>query len=206
MAASAAAWLMVCDAAPSGRSARPSCGALRLPERGALAAAGAGAAGRPRLRPAIDDLPVAERRAGRRRRHPDPLRRRFQPEIDIRAFTLANPYRVVIDMPQVTFQLPPQGRRRRARPDQGASASAWSCRAARASCIDLAQPGADRQGLRARAANDQPARLVLDLAATDRETFLRTIALDNRRPDGRRKPRARRRRARPPAAIRGRSS
>src|SRR5688572_951188 len=26
--------------------------------------------------------------------------------IDIRAFTLANPYRVVIDMPQVTFQLP----------------------------------------------------------------------------------------------------
>src|SRR6266446_4547072 len=27
-------------------------------------------------------------------------------KIDIRAFTLANPYRVVLDMPQVTFQFP----------------------------------------------------------------------------------------------------
>ena len=30
------------------------------------------------------------------------------------------------------------------------------------------------------AANDQPARLVLDLAATDREAFMRTIALESR--------------------------
>src|SRR5262249_1989103 len=29
-------------------------------------------------------------------------------KIDIRAFTLANPYRVVLDMPQVTFQFPPK--------------------------------------------------------------------------------------------------
>src|SRR5262245_56193191 len=29
-------------------------------------------------------------------------------KIDIRTFTLANPYRVVIDMPQVTFKLPPK--------------------------------------------------------------------------------------------------
>ena len=28
--------------------------------------------------------------------------------IDVRAFTLANPYRVVMDMPQVTFRLPPK--------------------------------------------------------------------------------------------------
>ena len=27
-------------------------------------------------------------------------------KVDIRAFTLANPYRVVLDMPQVTFQFP----------------------------------------------------------------------------------------------------
>ena len=27
-------------------------------------------------------------------------------KIDVRAFTLANPYRVVIDMPQVTFEFP----------------------------------------------------------------------------------------------------
>ena len=29
-------------------------------------------------------------------------------KIDVRSFTLANPYRVVIDMPQVTFQFPPK--------------------------------------------------------------------------------------------------
>ena len=29
-------------------------------------------------------------------------------KVDIRAFTLADPYRVVIDMPQVTFALPPK--------------------------------------------------------------------------------------------------
>ena len=30
----------------------------------------------------------------------------FSHKVDIRAFTLANPYRVVIDMPQVAFQFP----------------------------------------------------------------------------------------------------
>ena len=29
-------------------------------------------------------------------------------KIDLRAFTLADPYRVVLDIPQVTFQLPPK--------------------------------------------------------------------------------------------------
>src|SRR6188768_905276 len=29
-------------------------------------------------------------------------------KVDVRAFTLANPYRVVMDMPQVTFRLPPK--------------------------------------------------------------------------------------------------
>src|SRR5688572_16035010 len=28
----------------------------------------------------------------------------FSQKVDVRAFTLANPYRVVVDMPQVTFQ------------------------------------------------------------------------------------------------------
>src|SRR5689334_3124797 len=32
----------------------------------------------------------------------------FDKKIEVRVFTLANPYRVVIDMPQVTFQLPPK--------------------------------------------------------------------------------------------------
>jgi len=56
----------------------------------------------------------------------------FSKKVELRAFTLADPNRVVIDLPQVTFNLP-------ARPARPAaawsrrSASASSCRAARAS-------------------------------------------------------------------------
>src|SRR5579872_6299970 len=32
----------------------------------------------------------------------------FSRKIDFRAFSLADPYRVVVDIPQVTFQLPPK--------------------------------------------------------------------------------------------------
>src|ERR1700694_2983918 len=32
----------------------------------------------------------------------------FSQKIDLRAFTLANPYRVIIDLPQVAFRLPPK--------------------------------------------------------------------------------------------------
>src|SRR6476620_1832142 len=31
----------------------------------------------------------------------------FSKRVELHAFTLANPYRVVIDLPQVTFKLPP---------------------------------------------------------------------------------------------------
>ena len=63
---------------------------------------------------AVNDFPVAnEVRVGG-----DETQTRFvmdfNRKIDIRAFTLANPYRVVIDMPQVTFQLPARLARRAA--------------------------------------------------------------------------------------------
>ena len=32
----------------------------------------------------------------------------FSKKVDLRVFTLADPYRVVIDLPQVTFSLPPK--------------------------------------------------------------------------------------------------
>src|ERR1700694_987124 len=32
----------------------------------------------------------------------------FNQKIDLRAFTLANPYRVIIDLPQVVFRFPPK--------------------------------------------------------------------------------------------------
>src|SRR5262249_42214355 len=46
--------------------------------------------------------------------------------------------------------------------------------------LDLAKPAHIEKAFVLAPENDQPARLVLDLAGTDREAFLRTIALDNR--------------------------
>ena len=134
--------------------------------------------------PASNDFPVAsEVRLG----GDDTLTRvvvDFSEKIDIRAFTLANPYRVVIDMPQVTFQFPPKtgeaGRGlikafRFGLVMQGGSRIV----------IDLTRPARIDKAFVLHAANDQPARLVLDLAPTDREAFMRTIALENRAPEPR---------------------
>jgi N-acetylmuramoyl-L-alanine amidase len=98
-------------------------------------------------------------------------------KIDVRAFTLANPYRVVMDMPQVTFRLPPKtgeaGRGlikafRFGLVMQGGSRIV----------IDLARPARVDKAFVIEAANDQPARLVVDLAAV-----VRTIAVEGRPPE-----------------------
>jgi N-acetylmuramoyl-L-alanine amidase len=102
-------------------------------------------------------------------------------KIDIRTFTLANPYRVVIDMPQVTFQFPPKagevGRGlikafRFGLVMQGGSRMV----------IDLARPAQVDMGFVLDALNDQPARLLLHLTATDRESFTRSLALESGAP------------------------
>jgi N-acetylmuramoyl-L-alanine amidase len=103
-------------------------------------------------------------------------------KIDIRAFTLANPYRVVIDMPQVTFQFP-------ARTGESGRGLIKAFRyglvmqGGSRVVIDLAKPARIERAFVLESNNEQPARLVLDLSATDRETFLRAIALENRAPD-----------------------
>jgi N-acetylmuramoyl-L-alanine amidase len=106
----------------------------------------------------------------------------FSQRVEVRAFTLANPYRVVIDMPQVTFQFRPKtgevGRGlikafRFGLVMQGGSRIV----------IDLARPARIDNTFVIDAANDQPARLVLDLSATDREAFMRGVALDSRLPE-----------------------
>jgi N-acetylmuramoyl-L-alanine amidase len=104
-------------------------------------------------------------------------------KVEIRAFTLANPYRVVLDMPQVTFQFPPKagevGRGlikafRFGLVMQGGSRMV----------IDLARPAQVDMAFVLGAANDQPARLVLHLTATEREAFMRNVALESRAPEG----------------------
>ena len=106
-------------------------------------------------------------------------------KIDVRAFALANPYRVVIDMPQVTFQF---------RPKTGESGRGL-IKAFRFGLVmpggsrmvlDLAGPARVDKAFVLDPANDQPARLVLDLAAMDREGFMRMVALETRVPESRR--------------------
>jgi len=97
-------------------------------------------------------------------------------KVDIVAFALADPYRVVIDLPQVAFKLAPhageQGRGlvkafRYGLIMQGGSRIV----------LDLAGPARIEKAFTLAAVDGQPARLVLDLAATDRQTFLHDIEL-----------------------------
>jgi N-acetylmuramoyl-L-alanine amidase len=156
---------------------------------GAMVLGGASAAERPGMPtapvpapPAPNDAPVAsEVRLGG-----DDTQTRMvfdlSQKIDVRAFTLANPYRVVMDMPQVTFRLPPKtgeaGRGlikafRFGLVMQGGSRIV----------IDLARPARVDKAFVIDAANDQPARLVVELAAVDREAFMRTITAEGRPPE-----------------------
>jgi len=102
-------------------------------------------------------------------------------KVDVRTFTLANPYRVVMDMPQVTFQFPPKvgeaGRGlikafRFGLVMQGGSRMV----------IDLARPAQVDMAFVLDPIHDQPARLVLHLTATDREAFMRGLAPESGAP------------------------
>jgi N-acetylmuramoyl-L-alanine amidase len=102
-------------------------------------------------------------------------------KVEMRAFTLANPYRVVIDLPQVNFQFPPKTG------DRGRGLI-------KAFRFGLVMPGGSRIVLDAAgpvrvekafvldSSDTQPARLVLDLVTVDRNTFMRTVAVENRLP------------------------
>jgi N-acetylmuramoyl-L-alanine amidase len=79
-------------------------------------------------------------------------------KIDIRAFALANPYRVVIDMPQVTFQFPAKA----GEAGRGlikAFRFGLVMQGGSRMVIDLARPARIENALVIDAANDQPARL-----------------------------------------------
>jgi N-acetylmuramoyl-L-alanine amidase len=99
--------------------------------------------------------------------------------VEFTAFTLADPYRVVVDLPQIGFQLPVRA---------GESGRGL----VKAFRFGLVMPGGSRLVLDATGPvridkvfvldplDGQPARLVLDLVAVDRETFLRNLALENK--------------------------
>src|SRR5262245_21571210 len=97
--------------------------------------------------------------------------------VELAAFTLADPYRVVIDLPQIAFQLPAK---------TGESGRGL----VKAFRFGLVMPGGSRIVIDAagpvrvdkafvlESVDSQPARLVVDLVAVDRETFLRNLALE----------------------------
>ena len=100
-------------------------------------------------------------------------------QIELATFTLADPYRVVIDLPQVAFHLP----------DKAGEHGRGLIKAFRFGLImqggsrivmDTKGPVKVDKAFVMAAAGDQPARLVVDLSSTDRDAFLRNIALENR--------------------------
>ncbi|HEY2135333.1 MAG TPA: N-acetylmuramoyl-L-alanine amidase [Xanthobacteraceae bacterium] len=100
-------------------------------------------------------------------------------KVELRAFTLADPYRVVIDLPQVSFQFP-------ARTGEHGRGLVKAFRfglvmpGGSRIVLDVAKPVRVEKAFVLDPSDSQPARLVLDLTAIDRETFLRAAAVDNR--------------------------
>ena len=153
--------------------------AVRWALLGALFAGPAVAAGPPATVPPPNSFPVAtDVRLGG-----DQTQTRvvmdFDRKIDLRVFTLADPYRVVLDLPQVTFQLPPQagdGGRGLIKAFRFGLVMPGGSRMV----FDLTKPVRVDKAFVIDAAAGAPARLVLDLVATDRDSFLRKIALDEK--------------------------
>jgi N-acetylmuramoyl-L-alanine amidase len=152
--------------------------AVRLAFFGALIA-GIGLSASAAAAPVAESLPVAtDARVGG-----DETQTRLivdlSRKIDLHVFTLADPYRVVVDIPQVTFRLPAKAGeigRGLIKAFRFGLVMPGGSRIV----IDLAKPARVDKAFVVDAADGAPARLVLDLAATDRENFLRKIVLDQR--------------------------
>ncbi len=153
--------------------------AARLAFLGALVAAAGWAAGAPAALAAPDSFPIAtDVRLGG-----DETQTRFvmdlSRKIDLHVFTLADPYRVVVDIPQITFRLP----------SKVGETGRGLIKAFRFGLvmpggsrivIDLGKPARVEKAFMVDPVEGAPARLVLELAATDREGFLRKVAFDQR--------------------------
>src|SRR5579862_2014867 len=146
---------------------------------GVVLAGAISAAAGPATIPAPDSTPVAtDVRLGG-----DETQTRFimdlSRKIDLQAFTLADPYRVVVDIPEATFHLPPKA---------GESGRGLI----KAYRYGLMMPGGSRivfdvtkpvridKAFVVDSSNGAPARMVLDLAPTDRGSFLKNVALETK--------------------------
>jgi N-acetylmuramoyl-L-alanine amidase len=128
---------------------------------------------------AVSNYPIASdaRLAG------DAKQTRFVLDLDKpiqhRSFLLADPYRVVVDIPQVSFQLPAGV----------GTAGRGLIKAFRYGLVmpggsrivfDLTAPAKITNSYLLEAANGQPPRLVLELTEVDRATFMQSLATESR--------------------------
>ena len=99
--------------------------------------------------------------------------------IQFRAFALADPYRVVVDIPQVSFQLPAET----------GTTGRGLVKAFRYGLVmpggsrivfDLTGPARIAKSYVLDAANGQPPRLVLELEEVDRTSFVQSLAVESR--------------------------
>lgn len=99
--------------------------------------------------------------------------------IQHRAFVLADPYRVVVDIPQVSFQLP-AGIGTAGRGLVKAFRYGLVMPGGSRIVIDLTGPAKIANSYLLEAANGQPSRLVLELTEVDRTTFMHLLATESR--------------------------
>ena len=101
--------------------------------------------------------------------------------IDMRAFPLPDPYRVVIEIPKVRFDLPVDAGDHGQGLVKGFHYGLVKSTTSRI-VVDLAGPAKVARAIVEPAADGQPARMVLDVVAVERDTFLRAVAIENRLP------------------------
>ena len=152
------------------------CGAALLCAAPSPAAAAEGQAAVPA---AVSNFPVASdaRLAG------DAKQTRFVLDLDKpiqhRAFLLADPYRVVVDIPQVSFQLP-AGVGTAGRGLVKAFRYGLVMPGGSRIVFDLTGPAKIANSYVLEAANGQPPRLVLELSEVDRAAFMQSLATESR--------------------------
>lgn len=146
----------------------------------AFAPVGGQAGDKPDLRPAVaDPHPVASdiRIAG------DEKRARFIVEIDrrieVRAFLLARPNRVVLDIPQMTFRLPAEAGQATRGLIKGYRYGLVMPGGSRI-VMDLKRPAKIEKAYVLNGENGQPPKLIVELAAVDRASFMHAVAADAR--------------------------
>jgi N-acetylmuramoyl-L-alanine amidase len=130
------------------------------------------------VRPAGEDYPVASEA----RLLGDDTRTRFVVDlnrtIDLAAFTLADPYRVVVDVPQIAFRLPAKAGEA-GRGLVKAFRFGLVMQGGSRIVIDTTGPVRVDKAFILDPVDGQPARLVVDLVAIDRESFMRNLAIEN---------------------------